>query len=227
MTCPVPASENLPAAGVRTHVLLPVVLPDGDETMADVWTFTGLLDGLEHVAIGLGDWRRADPPLVRPHSECLTGDVLGSARCDCGRQLQESLARIATVGGYLLYLRQEGRGIGLYNKLDAYALQDDGFDTFAANRLLGFADDERDYGVAGQMLAALGVDRVDILTNNPDKVRQLRRWGLAIGSVHPTGRFTTQHNATYLAAKVSHTGHWLLQPGAATSPGSGHMRTLY
>jgi GTP cyclohydrolase II len=214
MTCSVPAPENLPRAGVRTHVLLPLVLPDGDETTADVWTFTGLLDGLEHVAIGLGDWRRADPPLVRPHSECLTGDVLGSARCDCGRQLQESLARIVTVGGFLLYLRQEGRGIGLYNKLDAYAVQDTGVDTFAANRLLGFSDDERNYGVAAQMLLALGVDRLDLLTNNPDKIRQLRGAGLSIGQVHPTARYTTEHNAAYLSAKVSHTGHSLPEPEA-------------
>jgi GTP cyclohydrolase II len=221
----VSSPARLPEARIRTHVQLPLQLPDGNETTADVWTFNGLHDGREHVAIGLGDWRRADVPLVRPHSECLTGDVLGSARCDCGRQLQESLVRIAMVGGHLLYLRQEGRGIGLYNKLDAYSMQDAGIDTFAANRLLGFADDERDYSVAAQMLLALGVDRIDLLTNNPDKVRQLRSAGLGVGAVHPTGRFDTPHNATYLAAKVSHTGHLLLEPGSPDAGGRPDPQT--
>ena len=116
-------------------------------------------------------------PLVRVHSECLTGDVLGSARCDCGPQLRESVERIADAGGYLLYLRQEGRGIGLYAKLDAYALQDDGLDTYEANVALGYAEDERDYTVAAQMLQALGERRVALLTNNPDKAGQLTALG--------------------------------------------------
>ena len=107
--------------------------------------------------------------LIRPHSECLTGDVFGSERCDCGPQLREAVERIAAAGGYVLYLRQEGRGIGLYSKLDAYALQDAGADTYEANLALGHAEDERSYLAAAQMLHALGASRVDLLSNNPDK----------------------------------------------------------
>ena len=118
--------------------------------------------------------RRGPAPLVRPHSECLTGDVFGSQRCDCGPQLREAVERIADSGGFLLYLRQEGRGIGLYAKLDAYALQDTGLDTYEANLALGHGEDERSYLVAAQMLHALGVSRVALLSNNPDKARQLR-----------------------------------------------------
>ena len=119
------------------------------------------------------------------HSECLTGDVLGSDRCDCGPQLRESVERVAAAGGLLLYLRQEGRGIGLYAKLDAYALQDDGLDTYDANLALGYGADERDYTVAAQMLLALGVDRVALLTNNPDKVHQLERLGIEVAARCP------------------------------------------
>ena len=149
------------------------------------------------------------------HSECLTGDVFGSARCDCGPQLREAVERIAEHGGFLLYLRQEGRGIGLYAKLDAYALQDPGLDTYAANRALGFGDDERDYTAAAQMLAALGVPRIDLLTNNPDKPSQLRDLGVEVAHVVPTAVHAAPDNLRYLRAKVTHTDHTIDLPLAA------------
>jgi GTP cyclohydrolase II len=181
----------------------------GYETVADVFTFTGLADGKEHLALGLGDYRSNPIPLVRPHSECLTGDVFGSERCDCGPQLREAVERIASAGGFLLYLRQEGRGIGLYAKLDAYALQDAGLDTYAANRALGHADDERDYTAAAQMLDALGATKVKLLTNNPDKVAQLEELGITVDETQPTGVHLSGSNAGYLRAKVDYTRHTL------------------
>jgi GTP cyclohydrolase II len=196
-------------ADIRTRVTVPLRFADGYETAADVFTFTGLADGLEHLALGLGDYRNNPIPLVRPHSECLTGDVFGSERCDCGPQLREAVERIAAAGGFLLYLRQEGRGIGLYAKLDAYALQDMGLDTYAANRALGRADDERDYTAAAQMLDALGATKVKLLTNNPDKVAQLEELGITVDETQPTGVHLSQSNARYLRAKVDHTQHTL------------------
>jgi GTP cyclohydrolase II len=197
---------ELPVATVRRQVTVPLRFPDGYATTACVATFAGLVDGREHLALGLGDWDRAGgpPPLVRPHSECLTGDVFGSLRCDCGPQLREAVERIAAAGGVLLYLRQEGRGIGLYNKLDAYALQDSGLDTYEANLALGHGEDERDYTAAAQMLAALGLDRVALLTSNPDKVSQLVALGVTVTEQVPTGEFRGPANAAYLAAKSHH-----------------------
>ena len=195
------------SAEVRTRVTVPLKFADGYSTTAEVVTFTGLADGKEHLALALGDFAGADVPLVRPHSECLTGDVFGSERCDCGPQLREAVERIASVGGYLLYLRQEGRGIGLYAKLDAYALQDLGLDTYEANRALGHADDERDYTAAAQMLAALGAATVDLLTNNPDKPAQLRAHGIEVREVLPTRVHASDANVRYLQAKVAHTQH--------------------
>ena len=203
-----------PAARIRTQVSMPLRFGDGFTTVARVFTFDGLVDGREHVALGLGDWAAGSrrTPLVRPHSECLTGDVLGSQRCDCGAQLRESVARIADAGGFLLYLRQEGRDIGLYAKLDAYALQDDGLDTYDANRALGFAADGRDYTAAAQMLLALGVSRLDLLSNNPDKAAQLERHGLEVAARVPTGVHLTTSNARYLAAKAERGAHCLALP---------------
>jgi GTP cyclohydrolase II len=141
-------------------------------------------------------------PLVRIHSECLTGDVFASLRCDCGPQLQESVAMFGEQGGYLLYLRQEGRGIGLVAKLRAYQLQSEqGLDTFEANRALGYRDDHRDYGIAAQMLQALQVERVRLLTNNPDKAAGLERHGIEVDAVLPTRRHENPHNHRYLHAK--------------------------
>ncbi|MGX6601798.1 GTP cyclohydrolase II [Micromonosporaceae bacterium Da 78-11] len=195
---------------VRTRVTVPLRFPDGYATTAEVFTFTGLADGKEHLALAFGGV--SGTPLVRMHSECLTGDVFGSERCDCGPQLREAAERITEAGGYLLYLRQEGRGIGLYAKLDAYALQDGGLDTYEANRALGHGDDERDYTAAGQMLAALNVDRVRLLTNNPDKSAQLRALGIEIAEVVPTRVHASAANVRYLQAKVEHTGHTIDLP---------------
>jgi GTP cyclohydrolase II len=200
------------SAEIRTRVTVPLTFADGYSTTAEVITFTGLVDGKEHLALALGDLAGAEVPLVRPHSECLTGDVFGSQRCDCGPQLREAIERIASTGGYLLYLRQEGRGIGLYAKLDAYALQDLGMDTYEANRALGHADDERDYAAAAQMLTALGAGRVDLLTNNPDKPEQLRAYGIDVRKVLPTGVHASGANVRYLQAKVAHTRHTIDLP---------------
>src|ERR687893_2642468 len=190
-----PGLAEVASAAVRTRVTVPLRFPDGYATTAEVVTFDGLVDGREHLLLGLGDWRRAlrrsadggEAPLVRPHSECLTGDVLGSQRCDCGPQLREAVERITEAGGFLLYLRQEGRGIVLYEKLDAYALQDAGLDTYEANRALGRGEDERDYTVAAQMLLTLGADRIKLLSNNPDKAAQLQALGVAVPAQVPTG----------------------------------------
>ncbi|MBW8820891.1 GTP cyclohydrolase II [Streptomyces canus] len=198
---------DLPAATQRSRVRVPLRFGDGYRVDAELVTFHGLTDGQEHLAVVLGD--PGPTPLVRLHSECLTGDVFGSARCDCGPQLREAVERIAERGGVLLYLRQEGRGIGLYNKLDAYALQDQGLDTYAANTALGLPEDARDYTAAAQMLRSLGIGELDLLSNNPDKAGQLRDLGIDVRDRVPTGVFTTAHNVRYLRAKVLQTQHTL------------------
>ena len=184
-------------------------LPVAGAEQAEIVAFRGPADAGEHVALIIG---RPDgsPPLVRLHSECLTGDALGSLKCDCGPQLAEALARIAGAGwGILLYLRQEGRGIGLINKLRAYALQDQGFDTVDANLRLGFAIDARDFGVAARMLALLGQERVRLLTNNPAKVSGLADAGIAVTERVPLVLPTNAHNHAYLNTKRDRTGHLL------------------
>jgi GTP cyclohydrolase II len=166
-------------------------------------------DGQEHVALILGAFA-GNPPLVRLHSECLTGDVFGSLKCDCGLQLKAALRIIGEDGGgVLLYLRQEGRGIGLANKIRAYSLQDRGLDTVDANRRLGFADDERDYGHAAAMLKALGIDRVRLLTNNPDKVAGLEDAGIIVAERVAHQMPANPHNADYLETKRARSGHLL------------------
>ncbi|MFJ9563681.1 GTP cyclohydrolase II [Streptomyces fuscichromogenes] len=200
---------DFPAATQRARVRVPLRFNDGYSVDTELVTFHGLADGQEHVAVVLGEPAPGTLPLVRLHSECLTGDVFGSARCDCGPQLREAVERIADRGGVLLYLRQEGRGIGLYNKLDAYALQDQGLDTYEANAALGLPEDARDYTAAAQMLAALGITDLDLLSNNPDKAEQLRGLGVTVRDRVPTGVFSTAHNVRYLRAKVLHTQHTL------------------
>src|SRR4051812_21019566 len=209
--------QRPPTATIRTQVALPLRFADGYASDAQVFTFDGLVDDGEHLAFALGD--RAAPlqvgerhravPLIRAHSECLTGDVFGSQRCDCGPQLREAVERIADAGGYLLYLRQEGRGIGLYAKLDAYALQDAGLDTYEANVALGHGEDERSYRAAAQRLHALGVPRIDLLSNNPDKARQLGRCGITIARAVPTGVHLSTANERYLATKARRGAHTL------------------
>jgi len=204
-------------ARVRSQVIVPLRFIDGFSTTARVYSFDGLVDGREHLALGLGDrlsparaGRPASEPLVRPHSECLTGDVFGSERCDCGAQLREAVERIAKVGGYLLYLRQEGRGIGLYNKLDAYTLQETGLDTYEANVALGRAADERDYTVAAQMLAALGELRVRLFTNNPDKVAKISALGITVIEQVSTAVHCSPANTEYLTTKARRGAHRLV-----------------
>ncbi len=206
----------LPTATIRTEVSLPLRFVDGYTTTARAFSFDGLVEGEESLAFGLGhraapltSSERGPAPLVRPHSECLTGDVFGSQRCDCGPQLREAVERIADADGFLLYLRQEGRGIGLYAKLDAYRLQEEGLDTYEANLALGHREDERNYLVAAQMLEALGVSRIALLSNNPDKARQLRRFGMTVTTQVPTGVHLSAANARYLMTKAGSGAHTL------------------
>jgi len=198
------------AAAIRRRIRIPLRFADGYSTTATVVSFTGLTDAQHHLALQLGQPASARLPLVRLHSECLTGDVFGSQRCDCGPQLREAVERISKHGGFVLYLRQEGRGIGLYDKLDAYALQDRGLDTYDANLALGHRADERDYTSAAQMLHALGAKRIVLLSNNPDKGAQLAHQGITIARQVPTALHLTGANAAYLASKARRGGHDLL-----------------
>jgi GTP cyclohydrolase II len=172
--------------------------------------FTPDARGDEHLAIVRGNVRDLKDVTVRLHSECLTGDVLGSLRCDCREQLQIALESIGNLNaGAVLYLRQEGRGIGLTNKIRAYALQDHGHDTVEANHMLGFGDDERDYGVAAEMLRELGVRSVRLMTNNPNKLSGLRDQGIKVTGRVPLVTQANRFNAAYLLAKQTRSGHWL------------------
>jgi len=167
-------------------------------------------DGKEHTAIVRGDVIGAEDVPVRMHSECLTGDVMGSLRCDCRDQLELALRRIGEMErGVVFYLRQEGRGIGLINKIRAYALQDRGLDTVEANHALGFRDDERDYAVAAHMIRSLGLGSVRLMTNNPDKVAQLERYGVQISGRIPHLLPPNPHNRFYLETKANRSGHYI------------------
>ena len=197
------SEEHVPHVDLVARAKLPLDgMPD-----TQIVAFRASDDGQEHVALVIGAFG-AKPPLVRLHSECLTGDVFGSLKCDCGPQLREALRIIGDAGGgVLLYLRQEGRGIGLANKLRAYALQDRGLDTVEANLRLGFGDDERDYAHAAAMLRALGIDQVRLLTNNPNKVEGLEAAGIKVVERVPHHMPANPHNADYLAAKRKKSGH--------------------
>ena len=173
-----------------------------------VTAFTSRSDGKEHAAFIHGDVFEKEEVPVRLHSECLTGDAIGSLRCDCRDQLIESLERIGAMeNGVVLYLRQEGRGIGFTNKIKAYQLQDAGFDTVQANEILGFRPDERDYGVAAHMLGSLHVRSIEILTNNPSKVTDLRRHGVKIVRRVPVIVPPNRYNLPYLETKRKRMGH--------------------
>lgn len=183
------------------------------------YVYRNLLDRTEHVALVKGNPLsfRHRPIMVRVHSECLTGDVLGSLRCDCRAQLQAAMAMIARAGsGVVIYLRQEGRGIGLVNKLKAYALQDLGLDTVEANEKLGLEAGLRTYGVGGQMLQDMGVRNLCLLTNNPRKIAGLAEFGLNVIDRIPLVTGTTIHNAHYLSVKAQKLGHSLSEEGALT-----------
>ncbi len=167
-------------------------------------------DGKEHIAMVHGKVMGADHVPTRLHSECLTGDVLGSLRCDCRDQLEVSLRALSSEdAGLLLYMRQEGRGIGLVNKVRAYSLQDLGLDTVDANLALGFRDDERDYAIAAHMLASLNVGSVRLITNNPNKIRQLDQLGVRVSGRIPLVIPSNEHNRFYLETKAARSGHYI------------------
>jgi GTP cyclohydrolase II len=188
---------------VAARARLPVAAAEDAELVA----FRSRADATDHIALVIGQ-RDNSPPIVRLHSECLTGDVLGSLKCDCGPQLHEALKQIACGSwGILLYLRQEGRGIGLVNKLRAYALQDQGFDTVDANLRLGFAIDARDFSVAARMLALLSVKQIRLLTNNPQKQAGLQAAGVDVCERLPLSIAANRHNSGYLTTKRERTGH--------------------
>jgi len=179
--------------------------------MFELIAFTQLNTGENHLALKKGNWKHDEPVLVRVHSSCMTGDILGSLRCDCGEQLHHSLRMIDEAGqGLLLYMNQEGRGIGLLNKLKAYQLQEQGLDTVEANLKLGFGMDERDYGVGAQILRHLGITKMKLMTNNPRKRAGILGYGLEVTETVPIEMKPNRHNEKYLFTKRDKLGHEIL-----------------
>lgn len=203
-----PASTE-PDNQLEVRVRSRVTIPLNKAQEAQFVTFDGLAGGRDHFAVVFGKPDGVHP-VVRMHSECITGDVFGSLQCDCGAQLHQAMEMMQTLGGILLYLRQEGRGIGLVAKLDAYRLQrEQGLDTYAANEALSLPADARNYECAAQMLRAMGIQNIRLLTNNPDKVSQLQGYGIEVVERLSSETFLTQFNKRYLSAKVEITKHFL------------------
>jgi len=206
----VSALADASALSIATRAHLPIAASEDAEIVA----FRSANDMREHVALVIGEQNGDRTPLVRLHSECLTGDILGSLKCDCGPQLDAALHAMADEArdggwGVLLYLRQEGRGIGLVNKLRAYRLQDQGFDTLEANRRLGFPEEARDFAIAARMLDLIGVRQVRLMTNNPEKVQALAAAGVNVAERVPHQLPANPHNERYLATKRDEAGHLL------------------
>jgi GTP cyclohydrolase II len=206
---------EIPSVRRLTNARIPTA--DGEFTLL---LYGNTEDNKDHLALVCGDIESQDDVLVRVHSECFTGDVLGSLRCDCGEQLDTSMRRVAEKGqGVIIYLRQEGRGIGLLSKLRAYNLQDEGYDTVEANRMLGHGADERDYEIAAMILEDLGVSSVRLLTNNPEKIENLTEYGIDISERAPLEPHVNRHNEDYLRTKVNRMRH-ILDLG----PANGHAQ---
>lgn len=184
----------------------------GDFTMM---LFDNQIDECEHFALFKPNRNEGTPPLVRIHSECITGDVFGSCKCDCGKQLEQSLAYLAAEGGVLIYMRQEGRGVGLANKIKAYSLQDEGFDTVEANEHLGLPVDNRNYAMAFQILKHLGLEQIRLLTNNPFKIAAMEHYGIKVSERIPVLVKPTLENQAYLRTKQIKLGHYLSIPDGA------------
>ena len=212
-------TERLVSREVEVH--MPTAY--GDFRLA---AYEEVLTGDVHLALAKGTWAEDEPVLVRVHSQCVTGDIFGSARCDCGDQLAQAMAQVEAEGrGVVLYMKQEGRGIGLLNKLRAYKLQEEGMDTVEANEALGFGMDLRDYGIGCQILRELGVRRIRLMTNNPKKRVGLAGYGLEIVERVPIEVPAGVHNARYLQTKRDRMGHDLLLDGLAPAP-EGHRDAL-